>query len=309
LAVRRLALAGLVWALAAPAAARDFQSATAALLGSREGAIVVADPTSGRLLALVNPAMANAAFPPGSAFKLVTALAAIEAGLAAPSRTMRCDGRYRPLGPVPAGFAPRCWKPGGHGELTLEEALAASCNVAMMAWGERTGAASLHAAARRAGLGASPGRLPGPQDVRALVPMAMGEGPRLSVTPLQLAGLTGAIATGTAPRLPAWRPAPPHGAPLAQAATLKRLRAGMRASVATGSSRQAALSALSAAGKTGTASYTDGTNRTYGWFAGYAPADRPRVVVVVFLKQANGFADAAPLARRVLAAWHQAGRP
>jgi penicillin-binding protein 2 len=303
-------MAGLAWALAAgPAAARDFQSTTAALLGPREGAIVVADPTSGRLLALVNPAMANAAYPPGSAFKLVTALAAIEAGLAAPSRTMRCDGTYRPLGPVPTGFAPRCWKPGGHGDLTLEEALAASCNVAMMAWGERTGGESLHAVARRAGLGVLPGRLPGPQDVRSLVPMSMGEGPRLAVTPLQLAGLIGAIATGRTPRLPAWRPAPARGVPLADVATLKRLRAGMRASVVAGSSRQAALNALSVAGKTGTASYTDGTNRTYGWFAGYAPADRPRVVVVVFLKAANGFADAAPLAKRVLEAWHQAGRP
>jgi cell division protein FtsI/penicillin-binding protein 2 len=303
-------MAGLAWALAAgPTAARDFQSTTAALLGPREGAVVVADPTSGRLLALVNPAMANSAHPPGSVFKLVTALAALEAGLAAPSRTMRCDGLYRPIGPVTAGFVPRCWRPGGHGDLTLEEALAASCNVAMMAWGERAGAESLHATARRAGLGIPPGRLPGPHDRRSLVPMAMGEGPRLAVTPMQLAGLTAAIATGTAPRLPAWRPEPLKGAPLAHAATLQRLRTGMRASVTTGSSRQAAPAALSVAGKTGTASYTDGTNRTYGWFTGYAPADRPRVVVVVFLKQANGFADAAPLAKRVLAAWHQAERP
>ena len=295
--------------MAGPAAAQGFQSTLEGLLGRREGAVVVADPRSGRLLAVANPAIAESAYPPGSAFKLVTALAALDAGLAGPSRTTLCRGVYRPFGPVAVGFAPRCWRPGGPGRLTLAVALAHSCNAAVMQLGEQAGAAALHAAARRAGLGLPPGRLPDPADRRALVPLSIGEGARVAVTPLQMASLVGAIATGAPPRRLAWQPGPAAGPPLAPADALRRLRTGMRASVLVGSSRGAATPRLSVAGMTGTATYPDGTHRTYGWFVGYAPADRPAVAVAVFLKEANGFASAAPLARRVLEAWDRAGRP
>ena len=102
---------------------------------------------------------------------------------------------------------------------------------------------------------------------------------------------------------------PAAGLPVATPEVLKRLRAGMRGSVLFGSSRLAASNRLAIAGKTGTSTYLDGTHRTYGWFVGYAPVDRPRAVVVVFLKNANGFASAAPLAKQVFEAWDRAGRP
>ena len=56
------------------------------------------------------------------------------------------------------------------------------------------------------------------------------------------------------------------------------------------------------AGKTGTARARSGA-WTHGWFVGYAPADNPEIVLVVFLEHGRGGADAAPLARDILAAW------
>ncbi|MFN3429670.1 MAG: penicillin-binding transpeptidase domain-containing protein, partial [Candidatus Sericytochromatia bacterium] len=156
----------------------------------------------------------------------------------------------------------------------------------------------------------APGRLPAPTDRQAGLPMAIGEGRSLAVTPLQAAAFVSAIATGNPVGPLAWQPAPAAGGPaLAPAADLVRLRAGMRAAVAFGSAKAAASPVVPLAGKTGTSTYLDGTNRTYGWFWGYAPAEKPRLVVVVFLKDSSGFQAAAPLARQVAEAWHRAGRP
>jgi cell division protein FtsI/penicillin-binding protein 2 len=213
------------------------------------------------------------------------------------------------MGQAPAGFSMACWKSGGHGGLTLEEALAHSCNAAFLQIGERTGLAAIEATARRAGFGVAPGRLPDPQADRVLLPTSIGEGARLAVTPLQMAGFVGAIATGAPVRVPSWRPVAVHGEAIAPPEALARLRTGMRGSVLFGSSRLARSGRVAIAGKTGTSTYLDGTNRTYGWFVGFAPAERPRVVVVVFLKHANGFAAAAPLGRQVVEAWDRAGRP
>jgi penicillin-binding protein 2 len=309
--VRPVALAVALTALvAAPASGAGFQATAEGLLGARAGALVACDPTSGRLLALVHPGEAGSAYPPGSTFKLITAIAALEAGVAPGNRTFACRGVYRPQGPVPAGFSTRCWKPEGHGTLPIEGAIAQSCNVAFLQIGERTGLAALTQTAVRAGLGRLPGRLPAPGDRSALLPTSIGEGPAIAVTQLQMAGLVGAIATGKPAAVPVWRPTSgARGAAIASGETLAWVRAGMRGSVLYGSSRAARSGRVAIAGKTGTATYLDGSNRTYGWFVGYAPVERPRVAVVVFLKDANGFGGAAPLGRGLIEAWDEAGRP
>jgi penicillin-binding protein 2 len=58
------------------------------------------------------------------------------------------------------------------------------------------------------------------------------------------------------------------------------------------------------AGKTGTAR-TDGGRWNNAWFAGYAPADKPQIAVVVFLEKGSGPGDAAPLAAEIFQAWQQ----
>jgi cell division protein FtsI/penicillin-binding protein 2 len=70
---------------------------------------------------------------------------------------------------------------------------------------------------------------------------------------------------------------------------------GMEAAVELGTAQLAGTKAMRAAGKTG-------TSAGHAWFAGYAPADRPEIVVVIFLEQGGGGRDAAPIAGRVFAA-------
>lgn len=72
--------------------------------------------------------------------------------------------------------------------------------------------------------------------------------------------------------------------------------AGLREAVEVGTAQRAAVEGLAVAGKTG-------TTRGHAWFAGYAPADRPRVAVVVLTLEGTGGASAAPVAAEVLKQW------
>ena len=80
------------------------------------------------------------------------------------------------------------------------------------------------------------------------------------------------------------------------------LSEGLQGSVAYGMARAAQpASTMKAAGKTGTARVEEGA-WTHGWFAGYAPADRPAIVLVVFLEKGHG-SDAAAIAREIFEAF------
>ncbi|EXX84662.1 penicillin-binding protein, partial [Paenibacillus darwinianus] len=134
--------------------------------GLKEGAIVVLDARNADIAAIVSrPAMYPAAISPGeeetvnralraatpgSVFKLVTEAAALEAGRLHPKETFRCEGEY-------GKYGLSCWLPGGHGELTLTEALAQSCNVAFAEIAERLTADELGRTADRLGLGRTVG--------------------------------------------------------------------------------------------------------------------------------------------------------
>ena len=63
-------------------------------------------------------------YPPGSTFKMVTALAALEAGVITPETTVRCPGYFEV-----SGTRFNCWKRGGHGRVDLQKSLAESCDV------------------------------------------------------------------------------------------------------------------------------------------------------------------------------------
>ncbi len=88
------------------------------------------------------------AYPPGSTFKLVTALAALEAGVISPAETVWCPG-YVELG----NRRFHCWKRGGHGHVGLTESLQQSCDVYYYEVAQRTGIDKLAAMARRLGIG------------------------------------------------------------------------------------------------------------------------------------------------------------
>ncbi len=87
-------------------------------------------------------------YPPGSTFKMVTALAALEEGLVDPEETIYCPG-YITLGK--RRF--HCWKRGGHGHVNLHNSLRRSCDVYYYELAQRVGIEKISAMARRLGLG------------------------------------------------------------------------------------------------------------------------------------------------------------
>ncbi|MFN0113378.1 MAG: penicillin-binding protein 2 [Paracoccaceae bacterium] len=89
------------------------------------------------------------AYPPGSTFKIVTALAALEAGTITPDEQIYCPGHYE-LGDRKF----HCWKRAGHGHVALTESLEQSCDVFFYDVAQRTGIERIADMARRMGVGA-----------------------------------------------------------------------------------------------------------------------------------------------------------
>ncbi len=285
--------------------------------------------TTDRGLPLLNRAV-EATYEPGSVFKVVTGLAALGEGMA------RRESRYECTGSLQLGR----WlfrDLAAHGSLNFIRGTAVSCNVMFWSLGRMLGVEQLERYARGLGLGAITGiDLPG--EAAGLVPsaawkqrawgepwypgdtlnMSIGQGFVLT-TPVQVARMIGAVATGgrlVSPRL-GRRVLAPGGAevtafapevkdallPLAPGA-LHALREGMRAVVEGGTGVAAAVPGLAIAGKTGSAENPRGV--PHAWFAGYAPAEAPALVVVVFVEHGRrGGEVAAPIARALF----EAARP
>jgi penicillin-binding protein 2 len=148
-------------------------------------------------------------YPPGSTYKIITSMAALEDGIIAKDTKVVCPGYYtfrnRPF---------RCWEEGGHGHVNVRQALAQSCDVFFYKVGEKLGVDRLAHYAKGCGLGLSTGiRLD--SDATGLVPtmtwklkrfgmpwqkgetllIAIGQGFNL-VTPVQMVSLISAVANG-----------------------------------------------------------------------------------------------------------------
>jgi penicillin-binding protein 2 len=87
-------------------------------------------------------------YPPGSTFKMVTALAALEAGVISPGETVYCGGSVEV-----SNRRFHCWKRGGHGSVDLAESLRESCDVYYYELAQRAGIDNISAMARKMGLG------------------------------------------------------------------------------------------------------------------------------------------------------------
>ena len=113
------------------------------------------DPTLPR--PLVNNAITNA-FAPGSVFKPITALAALQAGVVTQGETILDEGRYTRFSQVQA---PACWtwneSHTTHGQVDLDAALSGSCNYYFYELGYRTGSVRLRTMAQKLGLGQKSG--------------------------------------------------------------------------------------------------------------------------------------------------------
>ncbi|MEO0413074.1 MAG: penicillin-binding protein 2 [Pseudomonadota bacterium] len=157
---------------------------------------------------LINKALSGQ-YPPGSTFKMIVALAALEAGQITRETTHYCGGRFR-LG----NQRFHCWKRGGHGKLDLAGAIAQSCDVYFYEIAKELGQARIADMARRFGFGQR-FDLPIPGEKTGLVPtpewkkrargvnwvggdtinISIGQGALLA-TPLQLATMTSRLVNG-----------------------------------------------------------------------------------------------------------------
>lgn len=98
-------------------------------------------------LPLANKA-AQGAYPPGSTFKMVTLLAALDAGVIKPEDTVYCAGHIEK-----SGRRFHCWKGSGHGSIDAVNSLSQSCDVYYYEIAERVGIEAITAMARKLGLG------------------------------------------------------------------------------------------------------------------------------------------------------------
>jgi len=258
-------------------------------LGRAQGAVVAMDPHTGRVQALVNPALGmQRAFQPCSVFKIVVGIAGLSEGVITPDTTYRCTKG--------------CWMWAGHGPIDLRRALAVSCNTYFEWVGERLGYETIQRYAHLLGLGEpsginltgeAAGRLPTfvrPEAVGHLSSHAAG----IETSALQLAVLVSAAVNGGVVLRPQVSGAQDFVASerwrLPETTRFEGLAAGFAGAVNEGSASAAFDPDVAVAGKTGTCSQL-------GWFASYAPAENPELVVVVFLKRGSGHGAAAVAGR------------
>jgi penicillin-binding protein 2 len=270
-------------------------------------------------------------YAPGSLFKIVVAAAGLQEGVLTPSDRVFSTGEFRVGSRV---F--KDWKQGGHGWVDTRRAIAQSCNVFFYQAGLRIGGETIARYARAFGLGQPTGidlpgeklgLIPGPRRRRGrehwqpgdVVNMSIGQG-RVLVTPMQVARLMAAVANGGVlwkPRLVQRIERPERGVVWSDGgevmgrveiapAVWAFLRDALWAVVNDGGTGGGArIPGLDVAGKTGTAQTIANSRADRGedhaWFAAFAPARDPEVVVVVLVERGGkGGQVAAPLARKVL---------
>jgi stage II sporulation protein D len=275
------------------------QRAATLALGAREGTIIVTDAQTGRVRAAVNPRMAEeAAFPPGSAIKPFTLLAALRARVIKEDARLSCRKHYTRHG---ADFT--CSHPVYNPPFNSAQALAHSCNYYFARLAERlpyedfnaTLAAyrlGAHNDAAAATTGALPTKtfkasvvktattkaasLPRLPHGQWQVSTALGEGQELLVTPAQLVSAYAALFNGG--HLYRTQAHAPDNFRPQQTAQLdittderKLLLAGLRGAVRYGTASASDLASLPTHvfGKTGTATEVDSLH-THGWFVGFA---------------------------------------
>jgi cell division protein FtsI/penicillin-binding protein 2 len=196
-------------------------------------------------------------------------------------------------------------------DLNAEEAIAYSCNSYFAEAAARFSGAELLQAFRRAGLDSpsglvkeeATGRMEIPRDREMLQLEALGDR-GIEVTALELLEAYRKLALRR--RNPAGSTGGASPAPIEDrggagaAGRDAAVFAGLEESVAYGMAHAANVEGVKVAGKTGTAASPE-TARTHGFFVGYAPAEKPEIVVVIYLEQGNG-GDAAGVSRGVFAA-------
>jgi penicillin-binding protein 2 len=270
--------------------------------------------------------------PPGSTFKIVTAVTALMFGKVTPSTRIPCGG-----GRVVGRRFFRCWR--RHATLDLEHAIGQSCDSYFYTLGLAVGPERLAQVAHLMGLGEKTGiDLPGESSGVIPTPawkrhryrerwyggdtanMAIGQG-YVAVTPLQMALVACAVANNgvvmrphllkerrnaqgqvierITPKVLHRLPAPPS--------VWQAVKRGMLAAVygPGGTAGRLRDLPLQVAGKTGSSEHRKGA-KTHAWFIAFAPADAPQIALCVMVEESgHGGEVAVPIAKEILAAFAQ----
>ncbi len=295
LACRCCVVMALCLAALPPAAeesgASTLQSAIVRAMAGRRGTAVVVDVQSGRVLAAYHlDVAARRVARPGSSIKPFTLLALLQAEKIDAHTALMCKRTVSI-----EGHKLDCTHPATPEPLLPSSALAYSCNSYFTTVATRLTPQQLRDSLLRSGFGSRTGLAPNevagdvalshsPQELQL---QAIGEW-GVSITPLEL--LHGYL------DLAKLAQTDPHG-------KLSPIFEGLQQSVAYGMGRMAQPNVpIKVAGKTGTAPADEGP-WTHAWFAGYAPAESPQIVLVVFLEKGHGGSDAAAVARELFAAF------
>ena len=331
------------------------QAAAVKALGKQQGAAIAIDYTTGEILALASTPtydpnllatqdtsaekanwdsllnnseepLKNRAvrevFPPGSTFKLVTSAAALESGYA-PDPVVAAPNTYQlPGSSHSVGNSTNC----GGTEITLEHALATSCNTTFAKLGVDLGKDKMVDMAKKFGFNTEPGidlpastsRFPEQLDAAQLGQSSIGQY-EVAASPLQMLMVASAIANDgvlmkphlvksvTGSDLKVIQTVQPEqmSRPIGEG-TAKQLRQMMENVVSDGTGSPADISGLTVGGKTGTAQ-SDPNRPPYAWFVGYA--SEPHVAVVAFVQSTavsrddiSGGKVAAPIFKAVVEA-------
>ncbi len=277
-------------------------------------------------------------YSPGSVFKVVMALAALQEGVITPDTYFSCAG-----GTTIYDRVFHCWNSGGHGSVNVVGALKNSCNVFFYQLGKRLDVDQIHRYATMFGLGTGSG-IDLPSEKKGLIPstawkqrtfrqkwfpgetisVAVGQG-STHISPAQILRMISTVALrGQSPRLHLMDRVERQGK------VLRRFQGGFETVPVAGSHYEPVIEGLfqvvngggtggaaripefAVCGKTGTAQVITKENpnyknllkekrfRPHSWFASFAPRDNPRIAVVVLVENGgDGGAVAAPLAQKI----------
>ncbi len=329
--------------------------------GEKTGALVAINPENGELLGLISkpsfdpnlftrgiahedwlqlsqdekkPILNRALqsqYPPGSTFKVVTAIAGLEEGVITPDTKVNCQG-----GMKYGGRFFGCWRKRGHGVLSLHKAIVESCDTYFYEVGRRLGVDKIHDYAFSLGLGKETG-IELLQERKGLIPdtkwkrehkklpwfpgetliTAIGQG-YVTATPIQMAVITSTIVNGGTQYKPILvKEAQPVilGNVDIDPETLQFMKEALYGVVhdkgGTGWAAQSKLTTIG--GKTGTAQIVgikkDSQQlpekfRDHAWFIAFAPVEKPQIALAVFVEHGgHGGAAAAPIAKRAIEAY------
>ncbi len=333
----------------------ELQKVAEEALGEEKGVIIVSNPWTGEILALVshpsfdpnkfiegftkkewenliknpdnplNNRAISSLYPPGSIFKLIVALSALENKKVSPDDRFFCPGEY-----WMGKYVFKCWKKGGHGRLDFIDGIAQSCNVVFFNVGLKVGDRVIEDYARRFFLDSKTGiDLPG--ELRGFIPsrewkekklkepwypgdtlnLSIGQGYVL-VTPIEIHAMMNIIATEGMlykPHLVSKIIGVDGSEEIVKPELIGKvnispsswsvLKKGMRKVVDEGTGLATRIPGVNISGKTGTAENPHG--ESHAWFSCFFPSENPQYVVTVFVEHGkSGGGRAAPIAKKVI---------